>query len=588
MIDFAIEPEVAALAERVRAFVADTVIPREAEDAGDGHGLDDDLRRELQDAARAAGLLTPQAPVDEGGHGLDHRGQAVIFEEAGYSLLGPQALNCAAPDEGNMHLLRLVATAAQQERYLAPGAGRDALLLRDDGARAGGRLRPAMLRTTARRDGDDWVLDGTSGSSPARSARRSRSAWPAPATPSSATEGATMFLVDAGTPGFERAPVEPIDRSFPGGHAEVRFADCRVPADAVLGEDGLGYRYAQVRLAPARLTHCMRWLGLARRSLDIALDRAREREAFGQRLEELGMVQAMIADSVLDLDASRLMIQRCAWELDQGGAARGSSSAAKVLVGEAVGRVVDRAVQICGSLGVSRGSAARPLPRRGARRSASTTAPPRRTAGRSPAAPPATARGPSAGPEVAAPAAVEIVDTPEQAADLALAPLLVRRPLEAFLDAHGLGRGPLAAQRIGAGSSNVTYLVERDGARVVLRRPPRPPLPPSAHDVLREARLLRALAGTPVRVPAVLATCDDPAVLGVPFYVMPVVEGEALTERLPPALDAPTERRASRTSSSMRWWRCTPSTWTRSGSPTSAARRATWSARSAASRGSGR
>jgi aminoglycoside phosphotransferase (APT) family kinase protein len=143
---------------------------------------------------------------------------------------------------------------------------------------------------------------------------------------------------------------------------------------------------------------------------------------------------------------------------------------------------------------------------------------------------------------VAAPAAVEIVDTPEQAADLALAPLLVRRPLEAFLDAHGLGRGPLAAQRIGAGSSNVTYLVERDGARVVLRRPPRPPLPPSAHDVLREARLLRALAGTPVRVPEVLAICDDAAVLGVPFYVMPVVEGEALTDHLPPGLDAPAQR----------------------------------------------
>jgi aminoglycoside phosphotransferase (APT) family kinase protein len=143
---------------------------------------------------------------------------------------------------------------------------------------------------------------------------------------------------------------------------------------------------------------------------------------------------------------------------------------------------------------------------------------------------------------VARPAAVEIVDTPEQAAGLALAPLLVRRPLEAFLDAHGLGRGPLVAQRIGDGSSNVTYLVEREGARVVLRRPPRPPLPPSAHDVLREARLLRALQPTAVRVPAVLATCEDADVLGVPFYVMPVVEGQALTDRLPEPLDGPAQR----------------------------------------------
>jgi acyl-CoA dehydrogenase len=354
VIDFELPPDVAALRDRVHAFVRDEVIPREPDDRG-AHGLDDGLRTELQAAARRAGLLTPQAPADEGGHGLDHRGQAVIFEQAGYSILGPQALNCAAPDEGNMHLLRLVGTPEQRERYLAPlvrGEARSCFAMTEPAPGAG--ADPSMLRTTARRDGGDWTLDGRKWFITGAEGAAFAICMARTGERIDRDEGATMFLVDTANPGFHvRRVVGSIDRSFPGGHAEVDLEACRVPADAVLGEVGLGYRYAQVRLGPARLTHCMRWLGLARRALDIALDRAREREAFGQRLEELGMVQGLIADSVLDLDASRLMIWRCAWELDRGGHARAESSAAKVFVGEAVGRVVDRAVQICGSLGVS-------------------------------------------------------------------------------------------------------------------------------------------------------------------------------------------------------------------------------------------
>jgi aminoglycoside phosphotransferase (APT) family kinase protein len=135
------------------------------------------------------------------------------------------------------------------------------------------------------------------------------------------------------------------------------------------------------------------------------------------------------------------------------------------------------------------------------------------------------------------------VDTPEEAAALALPPLLVRRPLESFLDAHGLGAGPVEAEPVGEGHSNVTFLVRREGGAWVLRRPPRPPLPPSAHDVLREARLLEALRDQPARTPVVVATCDDPAVIGAPFYVMERVEGEVLTRRLPADLDDEAERR---------------------------------------------
>jgi acyl-CoA dehydrogenase len=169
-----------------------------------------------------------------------------------------------------------------------------------------------------------------------------------------APEGATMFLVEADNPGWrvERI-VDAIDRSFPGGHAELLFEDCFVEDSAVLGAVGEGFRYAQVRLVPARLTHCMRWLGAARRALDVALDRASEREAFGQRLAEFGMIQERIAQSVIDIKTSRLLIWRCAWALDQGQPARHESSVAKAHVAEAVDRVVDRAVQICGALGVS-------------------------------------------------------------------------------------------------------------------------------------------------------------------------------------------------------------------------------------------
>jgi aminoglycoside phosphotransferase (APT) family kinase protein len=137
----------------------------------------------------------------------------------------------------------------------------------------------------------------------------------------------------------------------------------------------------------------------------------------------------------------------------------------------------------------------------------------------------------------------DVVDTPQEAAELELAPLVVREPLEAFLDQHGIGEGRLEAERIGEGHSNLTFLIRRGAARVVLRRPPRPPLPPSAHDVLREARLLRALRGTPVRVPPVLASCDDDSILGVPFYVMEEMHGTVVTGAVPDALDNPDERR---------------------------------------------
>ena len=353
-MDFAVAPEIADLAARVRAFVHEVVIPAEARDHG-LHGPDPQLRAELQEAARAAGLFAPHVSEELGGLGLDMVAQSVVFEEAGVSLLGPLALNCAAPDEGNMAMLEKIATPEQKDRYLAPlAAGRVRSCFAMTEPAPGAGSDPSMLRTSARQvdggwviDGDKWFITGAEGAGfaivMARTGERITRG-----------RGATMFLVDADNPGWQVGRVvDCIDRVAPGGHAEVRLRDCFVPAEAILGEEGSGYQYAQVRLAPARLTHCMRWLGVARRAHEVALDRAAQREAFGSRLADLGMIQQMIADSAIDLHSSRVMIRHTAWLLDSGADAQKESSMTKVHVAEAVDRVVDRAMQICGSLGTS-------------------------------------------------------------------------------------------------------------------------------------------------------------------------------------------------------------------------------------------
>ena len=348
MIDFTVPQPVAALGERVGDFVREIVIPAERDALGP-HGPTDELRAELQTKARAAGVFGPQISPALGGLGLDMRGLAVVLEEAGYSVLGPHALNCAAPDEGNMHLLELIATAEQRARFLEPltaGAIRSCFAMTEPAPGAGSD--PSMLVTRARRVAGGWAIDGrkwfVTGADGAEFA----------ICMASTDAGATMFLIETDNPGWRLVRnVDALDRSFVGGHGEVLLEDCRVSDDMILGTVGEGFRHAAVRLAPARLTHCMRWLGVARRALDLALERAEVRQAFGQALGDLGMVQERIARSVIDLETCRLLIWKCAWTLDQGRSAHHESSIAKAHVAEAVDRVVDRSVQICGSLGVS-------------------------------------------------------------------------------------------------------------------------------------------------------------------------------------------------------------------------------------------
>lgn len=352
---FDIDIGLAGLCGRVAGFLRDVVLPAEEEQLASGHGPDDVLRRRLQKAAADVGLLAPCAPSKWGGLGLDMREQSVVLEEAGYSLLGPLALNCAAPDEGNMHLLARVGNPAQQERYLAPlvrGEIRSCFAMTEPAPGAGSD--PSLLTTTADRAGPGWVVNGrkwfiTGATGAAVAICMARTGEDADGRPR-----ATMFLVDAGTPGMRiERNLSTLDHGFVGGHAVVAFEDCVVPVDAVLGEVHEGFRYAQVRLAPARLTHCMRWLGLARRAQEIALEHASTRHVFGRALAEQGMAQALLADNEIDLAASRALIRQAAWTLDRGADGRSETSIAKTFVAEAVNRVVDRSIQIHGAMGVS-------------------------------------------------------------------------------------------------------------------------------------------------------------------------------------------------------------------------------------------
>ena len=360
-MEFSLSPELINLKERTRKFVNEIVIPAEPRVPQD---IEDwrDLRDELQDAARDAGLFAPHIPQEYGGLGLNWRDCSVIFEEAGRSLLGPQALNCAAPDEGNMHMLEKIASPAQKEKYLRPlaeGKIRSCFSMTEpDGAGAD----PNNLKTRAElRDGKwvingrKWFISGAIGASFTICMARTPSPLrPSPSGRGDGGEGSTMFLVDAENPGFRIVRQVPtLDVGWPGGHAEVEFVDCVVDEDAVLGAVGEGFEYAQVRLGPARLTHCMRWLGAARRAMEYAVRYAAMRESFGTTLSNHQGVQFMVADSEIEMTAARLLIWNAAYALDMGEKARHETSMAKVFVAETVNRAIDRAVQICGARGIA-------------------------------------------------------------------------------------------------------------------------------------------------------------------------------------------------------------------------------------------
>lgn len=349
-MDFQLPKAITDLRDRTRHFIATQVIELENDERQSHHGPSEALRRELVSRAKAAGLLTPHASAEMGGMGLSHIAKAAVFEEAGYSWLGPTAMNIHAPDEGNIHLMEEVATPAQKERWLRPqvqGEIRSCFAMTEPSPGAG--ADPSMLMTTAVRDGEDylingvkWFITGAEGASYCIVMARMEDG------------SATMFLTDMDREGISlERNMDAMDACFTGGHGVLRFTDVRIPASDVLGEVGKGFRYAQVRLAPARLTHCMRWLGQARRAHDTALAYVRQRHAFGKPLAEHEGVGFMLADNDMDLHTARLHIWHTAWMLDQGEKCNFESSRAKVVCSEAQWRVVDRSVQMLGGQGVT-------------------------------------------------------------------------------------------------------------------------------------------------------------------------------------------------------------------------------------------
>ncbi len=351
-MNFTVDPAIAELAARTREFVKDKVVPFESDPRWGGHGPDESLREELNDLGRKAGLFAPHAAKEFGGLGLGNLERSLVFEAAGYSLLGPVALHCAAPDEGNMHLLDVVSNAEQRKTYLEPlvrGARSCFAMTEPDGAGAD----PSMMQTTAEQTDDGYVINGRKWLiTGARGARfcivMARNVG------GDHDGGATMFIVPMSHPNVHiERDMQTMDSSFSGGHSVLHFQNLVLQDSDVLGAVGEGFKYAQVRLAPARLTHCMRWLGAAQRAHDVAVKYAATRQAFGKSLGSHEGIGFMLADNEIEMRAARLSIQHTAWVLDQGERGTTESSMTKVQCSETIWNVVDRAVQILGGKGIS-------------------------------------------------------------------------------------------------------------------------------------------------------------------------------------------------------------------------------------------
>lgn len=341
------------LAERVERFVRDVVIPYERDERVGSHGPSEDLVRELKQLAREAKVLTPHI-LSDGSH-LSQRDTAQVLIRTGLSPLGPLACNTNAPDEGNMFLLGKVASPEQKRRFLEPvvrGEARSAFLMTEPADEQGAGSDPSMLLTTARRDGDHWIINGRkkfiTGYDGARTGIIMAN------TASQGTVEASMFLVELPDSAIRIERVlETIDSSFVGGHSLLSIENLRVPGEQMLGAPGRGFELAQIRLAPARLSHCMRWLGACLRAQEIASAYACQRRAFGKLLIEHEGVGFQLADNLIDLKQAELMIDWCAGVLDSGAPGLTESSMTKVAVADALFRVADRCVQVMGGTGVS-------------------------------------------------------------------------------------------------------------------------------------------------------------------------------------------------------------------------------------------
>ena len=355
-MDFTLTPEIEDLRQRTRAFVEDHVLPLEAprENYDEHENIREDVLATVRQKAKAAGLWAPQAPREFGGMALPIVTWAVLYEEAARSIFGPLAFNCAAPDDGNMNLLARVGTPAQKENWLRPiveGRVRSSFAMTEPAP--GGGSDPGMIRTRAEKRGDKWVIHGHKWF--ITGAEGAEHFILVARTSDDSRRGLTAFLFHREQPGWRilrRIPIMGPEEH--GGHCELEFDGLEVLDENVLMKVGDGLKITQIRLGPARLTHCMRWLGLSKRCLEIAQDYVNRREGFGIKLADRESVQIKLGEVAHQIQIGRLLTMHAAWKLDHGDRARKEVSMAKVHVADTLHNAADVAIQLNGARGYSK------------------------------------------------------------------------------------------------------------------------------------------------------------------------------------------------------------------------------------------
>jgi acyl-CoA dehydrogenase len=355
-MDFTLTPELEDIRRRTRAFVNEHVLPLEAnrETYDEHENIREDVLAKVRHKAKAAGLWAPQSPKEFGGMALPIMSWAVMYEEAARSIFGPLSFNCMAPDDGNMNLLARVGTPAQKERWLRPiidGSVRSSFAMTEPAP--GGGSDPSMIRTRAEKKGDKWVISGrkwfiTGADGAAHFILVAR-------TSDDPRRGLTAFLYHRDQPGWRilrRIPIMGPEEH--GGHCELEFDGLEVSDENILMQVGDGLKITQIRLGPARLTHCMRWLGFAKRCLEIAQDYVSRREGFGIKLADRESVQIKLGDVAHQIQIGRLLTMHAAWMLDQGSRARKEVSMAKIHVADTLHNAADVAIQLNGARGYSK------------------------------------------------------------------------------------------------------------------------------------------------------------------------------------------------------------------------------------------
>jgi acyl-CoA dehydrogenase len=355
-MDFTLSPEIEDIRQRVRAFIEKEVLPLEAdpENFADHENIPNERLPPVRAKAKKSGLWPPQSPKEYGGMGLPVGAWPAIYEEAARSIFGPLAIHCMAPDDGNMNLIAKVGTPAQKDKWLQPivdGKVRSSFVMTEP--HPGSGSDPAMMLTRAEKRNDRYIIRGrkwfiTGADGAAHYILIAR-------TGEDIRRGLTAFLFHKDQPGWRivrRIPIMGPEEH--GGHCELEFDGLEVPLENVLMNEGDGLRATQIRLGPARLTHCMRWLGFAKRCMEIAQDYVGRREGFGIKLADRESVQIKLGDVAHQIQIGRLLTMHAAWKLDQGDRARKEVSMAKVQVADALHLAADVAIQLQGARGYSK------------------------------------------------------------------------------------------------------------------------------------------------------------------------------------------------------------------------------------------